>query len=71
LTAAAVALEELGLSAEANVVQALLNSIHLRAQERCVQIDQEIARLKAARKKLEDLSNSEQAAGSESSTETR
>ena len=71
LTAAAVALEELGLSAEANVVQALLNSIHLRAQERCVQIDQEIARLKAARKKLEDLANSEQAAGSESSTETR
>jgi hypothetical protein len=71
LTTAATALEELGLTSEAKVVHALLHSIHIRAEERCQQIDQEIARLKAARKKLQGLANPESAAEAESTGQTR
>jgi hypothetical protein len=71
LTTAAAGLEELGLTSEAKVLHALIHSIRIRAEERCQQIDVEIARLKAARKKLEDLAHPPTTGGAEGSVETR
>ncbi len=56
LAAAARELESLGLKVEANVVRTLLQSLAMKAQMRLEQIDDEIARLRQERERLESLS---------------
>ncbi|WP_145029146.1 hypothetical protein [Caulifigura coniformis] len=71
LKTAASQLEELGLNSEARMIRSLQHSLEMKARERCRQIDLEIARLQAARARLEQMAGPSRKVSPANATEVR